>query len=380
MNPPSNRDPVEPAAPLEPAEELLRRGIQSAGLGRTLEAARLFLAVLQRQSDCFEAQCRLGMALADLNQLDDATHCLEAAFRLRPNHPGLSLMLGSVHKRNGRLEAAAECCRREIALAPSNASAHYNLGLTLHSLDRNAEAMDAYERALALRPNYAEALLNQAILFQDQRELETAIARCEQVLLLQPDHAEAHWQLASALLARGQWERGWREYEWRWKIKDFTTPGSVFSQPRWDGSNLAGRRILLHAEQGFGDIIQFIRYAPLIARQGGTVMVGGPRAIAPLIARVPGVSQVTTNRSALPPFDVHAPILSLPALFRTYPGLRAAPRSLTSHRPRLFSPSTRRVTEASRRVWCGRGTPNTRMTGIARCLSRKRARFWNCPG
>jgi len=317
MNPPPNCGSAESAGAASAAQEWLRRGIQSAEQGRALEAGRLFVEALRRQPDCFEAHCRLGMALRDLNQLDNATACLETALRLRPKHPGLNLLLGSVHKQAGRLEAAAECCRREIGLDPANPSAHYNLGLTLHALERGAEAMAAYQQALALRPNYVEALVNQASLFQDQKEFKAAAMACERALRFQPDHAEAHWQLANALLARGEWERGWQEYEWRWKLKDFTTPGGAYPQPRWDGSELAGRRILLHAEQGFGDILQFIRYAPLVAGRGGQVIVGCPRAIASLIARVAGVSQVATSRTSLPPFDVHAPILSLPALFRS---------------------------------------------------------------
>jgi tetratricopeptide (TPR) repeat protein len=303
--------------PAGSAEQLLQRGCACAAQGRALEAAKLFVALLQQQPGCFEAHCRLAMALRDLNRLDEAVRCLEAAIRLRPSYPRLRMLLGAIHKQAGDLETAAQCCRQEIALDAGNADAHYNLGLILQNLDRPAQAMAAYRQALALRPGHADALINQSLLYQEQPDLDAAIACCEQVLRLEPAHAEAHWQLGTALLAKGQWERGWTEYEWRWKLKDFTTPAGTFHQPLWDGRQLGGRRILLHSEQGYGDVIQFIRYAPMVAQRGGEVLVGCPEALTALLARAPGVSRVAAGRAGLPAFDFHTPLLSLPAIFRT---------------------------------------------------------------
>ncbi|MGO9199330.1 MAG: tetratricopeptide repeat protein [Limisphaerales bacterium] len=303
--------------PASPAEQLLRRGCACAGQGQALEAAKLFVAVLQQQPDCFEAHCRLGTALRELNRLDEAVQCLEAAIRLRPSYPRLRLLLGAIHKQGGNLEAAAQCCRLELALDPRNADAHYNLGLVLQNLRRPVEAMAAYRQALALRPNHPDTLINQGLLYEEELDLDAAIACCEQVLRLEPAHAEAHWQLGTALLAKGQWERGWKEYEWRWKLKDFPTSAGAFPQPLWDGRELGGRRILLHSEQGYGDVIQFIRYAPLVTQRGGEVFLGCPEALTALLARAPGVSRVATGRAGLPAFDFHAPLLSLPAIFRT---------------------------------------------------------------
>lgn len=303
--------------PAGPAEQLFRRGCACAGQGQALEAAKLFVAVLQQQPDCFEAHCRLGMALRELNQLPKAVQCLEAAIRLRPAYPRLRMLLGAIHKQAGNLEAAAECCRWEIALDAGNADAHYNLGLVLQNLDRPSQAMAAYRQALALCPAHAGALINQSLLYQEQPDLDAAIACCEQVLRLEPAHAEAHWQLGTALLAKGEWERGWTEYEWRWKLGDFTTPAVAYAQPLWDGRQLGGRRILLHSEQGYGDVIQFIRYAPLVVQRGGEVLLGCPQALTALLARAPGVSGVAAGRAGLPAFDFHAPLLSLPAIFRT---------------------------------------------------------------
>src|SRR5207302_4380262 len=131
---------------------------------------------------------------------------------------------------------------------------------------------------------------------------------------LRPDYAAAHMGRALMLLALGKFEEGWPEYEWRWKCKEFSTP--PYQQPLWDGSPLDGRTILLHAEQGLGDTLQFIRYAPLVKERGGRVVVACQAALVPLLANCPGMDRLIAD-GPLPPFDVHAPLLSLPGIFGT---------------------------------------------------------------
>ncbi len=305
--------------PGKPAEELFRRACACAGKGQALATAKLLVEVLRLEPDHFEAHWRLAVALRALGKLSEAARCAHTAIRLRPTQPRLHLLLGAIQRQAGELEAAAESCRGEIAIEPGNAEAHYDLGLVLHTLGRQTEAMAAYRQALTLRPDYAGVLANQALLYQDQLDFDAAIACCEQALRADPNHGEAHWQLGAALLAKGEWERGWPEYEWRWKIRDFTTPALASGKPLWDGRDLGGKRILLHSEQGYGDVIQFIRYAPLVAARGGQVLVGCPAALTALLARAPGVSRTSTGRAGLPEFDFHIPLLSLPAMFRTTP-------------------------------------------------------------
>ncbi len=307
----------------------------SAEQGRAGEAIEAFRETVRRAPNWFEAHCRLALALRQGQRHGEAAEVVLTALQSWPKEAQLHLLLGAIRKQQGEFAGAAECCRKAIALVPANPHAHYNLGLVLQTMGRLEEALGAYRQTLDLHPDYVDALVNLAVIRQDQQDLDAAIAACERAVRLQPMHALAHWQLATALLARGDWVRGWREYEWRWRLVDFATPPASFPQPLWDGSDLHGRRILLHAEQGFGDMFQFIRYAPLVALRGGQVVVGCPAPAASLLARMPSVWRVITSRAGAPPFEVHLPILSLPRVFNTT--LETIPREV----PYLSPPERR---------------------------------------
>ncbi len=281
------------------------------------EAVRCYQEAVRLQPGCFEAQAQLGALSHQAGQLEAAAAYLETALRLNPRFANLNLLLGSVYKKLGRFEEAAACCRREADLAPHNADVPYNLGLVLQNLERPDEAALAYQRALKLRPDYVDALINLGSVQRQLRQTAEALPRFEAAVRLAPQNAEAHWELGITLLALGEFERGWPEYEWRWRQPDFAMPLPPFSQPRWGGEELNGRRILLYAEQGFGDAIQFVRYAPLVAARGGRVMVGCPAPLRTLFESVAGVEQVITQFAQLPAYDWHAPLMSLPGIFKT---------------------------------------------------------------
>jgi tetratricopeptide (TPR) repeat protein len=222
-----------------------------------------------------------------------------------------------VYKQLGRFEEAAACCRREAEIAPENADAPYNLGLTLQNLDRLGEAAVAYQRALELRPGYIDALINLGSVKRQLGQVAGALPCFETAVRLQPENAEAHWEQCVTLLALGEFERGWQEFEWRWRQPDFAVSLPGILSPRWGGEELNGRRILLHAEQGYGDAIQFVRYAPLVAARGGRVIIGCSAPLRMLFETVAGVEAVITQFAKLPPCDWQAPLMSLPAIFKT---------------------------------------------------------------
>ena len=200
-------------------------------------------------------------------------------------------------------------------MQPDNAATHSNLGNALRFQGKLDEAIASYQQALRLQPDYADAHSNLGNSLRDQGLIDEAIASYQRALQLKPDYAEAHLNLSMPLLLRGNFDQGWAEYEWRWRFKGFLPKGA--SRPPttdrdWDGSPLRGRSILLHAEQGLGDTIQFIRYASLLKESGAArITLVCPPSLQRLLSRCPDIDQIVTG-SPFPDFDVCAFLLSLP--------------------------------------------------------------------
>lgn len=192
-----------------------------------------------------------------------------------------------------------------------------NRGNTLLELCRYSEAAESYQRALKLAPGFHDSRVALASCLQSLGYIKEALASCDAVIRLSPDHAEAHWNRALLLLLMGDYHRGWKEYEWRWKKRRFTSPTRNFLAPVWQGEPLDGRSIFIHAEQGFGDSIQFCRYLPLIVKAGGKVIFECHPPLVSLMKTLGDGIEVIPMGEQLPPFDIHIPLLSLPALFGT---------------------------------------------------------------
>src|SRR2546427_9684856 len=207
----------------------------------------------------------------------------------------------------------------DISEALAVAAHHHDMGEAYRLTGKLEDAIASYRLALALKPDYAEAHKNLGIALWNHGKLAEAIACFRQALALKPAYVHAHAGLGLALLRAGDLSHGFTEYEWRWKVKQFEQQcaGLILPQPFWDGSELNGRTILLYAEQGFGTTIQFIRYAPLVARRGGRVIVACQPELVRLLASVAGIARVVSEREPLPDFDLHAPLLSLPRIIGT---------------------------------------------------------------
>jgi Flp pilus assembly protein TadD len=309
---------ISPCPPeVEPRRRLLESARQHLGQRRLPEAAKAYAALLALEPDCVEALGQLGFLLFQFGLYAESLACLQKAVHVAPTRPKLHLLLGAVLRKLGRWEESADCCLRETKISPADADAHYNLGLALQSRKRPREALTSFRQALSLRPDYVDAIVDMGLALRQTGDDLAALESFERAIVLEPGNAEAHWESSTILLSQGRFERGWQEYEWRWKLKDRATPPARFEQPLWDGKDLGGRRILLHCEQGFGDVIQFSRYAALVAECHGSVILGCPESLRPIMATVRGVTEVAISRRDHPPFDVQVPLMSLPAIFGT---------------------------------------------------------------
>jgi tetratricopeptide (TPR) repeat protein len=289
--------------------------LQSLGLPQ--EAVLHYRRALELKPDCAEAHNNLGNLWLAQGDGRAAEACFRAALAIRPAYPEAWLNLGGALKGEERFEEAVICCQEALFLTPNLAEAWSNLAAIEQAQGKFREAEASSRQALRLRADYAETYNNLGNAVREQGRLAEAGASYDQAIRLRPGYVEAHWNLAHTLLLAGELERGWEEFEWRWKKKD--TPPRDFTQPAWDGAPLDGRTILLHAEQGLGDAIQFIRYAELVKRGGGTVLIECPAKLAGLFETARGIDALIPAGSPLPAFDVHAPLLSLPRIFHTTP-------------------------------------------------------------
>lgn len=232
--------------------------------------------------------------------------------------PDVHINLGALLDDTGRHDEALEEYRTALALREGDALALNNMGSSLFKLGRFAEAAQLFRLALEKAPDAAEPAVALGGALQRSGDVEGAIACFRDLVRRRPDCADAHWNLSLALLMSGAFREGWAEYQWRWQREDFTSPRRSFHVPAWDGAPLEGRRILVHGEQGFGDTIQFARYLPLVAEQGGIVIAEcQSAALVPLLRGIAGVAEVCVMGDDLPPFDLEVPLMSLPHLFDT---------------------------------------------------------------
>lgn len=266
-----------------------------------------------------EAFYTLGNALVEQGLLDEAIAAFRRGVALNPNLPQIHTNLGNALRDRGLLEEAVVEFRRVIALNPPNqlADAYNNLGNTLCDLGKYEEAVGACRQALGLRPDFPGALTTLGVSLQYQGQLAEAEAAYRRAIAVEAGYPEAHKNLALLLLLRGDFGPGWKEYEWRWRCEHFKHARWNVEQALWDGSDLRGRTILLHAEQGFGDTIQFIRYLPLVAaRAGGVIFECGPE-LRRLLQGAAGVTRWLAAGDPPPPYDVHCPLMSLPRALGT---------------------------------------------------------------
>lgn len=283
--------------------------------GRFTEAEQIYQEILAADPDNPDALHLLGMVAHDAGDHETAVGLIARALSLNPFVCHYHSNLGNVFQALGRFSEAVLCYQEAISLAREVPEPHNNMGNALRHLGRYDEAARCFLEAIRLRPDYFQAFRNFGDTLSEAAMYEDAGVCYRQALCVGPDIPETHVALAYALLTSGKLGEGWREYEWRWKTA--RAPIIDFKQPRWDGSPLDGKTILLWAEQGLGDTLQFSRYATLVSEAGGNVVVECQAGLTELIETVEGVQRAIIFGNGLPEFDVHAPFQSLPAILGT---------------------------------------------------------------
>jgi len=284
---------------------------------RFAEAAEDLSTVRTERPEILEAHMLYGKACHELGKVGEAKQAYTTLLSRAPESAEAHMRLGVVHLCEWNYDEARKELLQALRIDANLAEAGYFLGLVhLRAYEFDA-ARELFLRARQSRPDRPEIATSLGVTARKQGKPDEARRYFEEALSLDPGHADAHWHLADVLLLQGEYASGWKEFEWRWKHQGFLTPSRDFAEPVWDGEDITGQTILLHPEQGFGDILQFVRYAPLVAERGAKVLLGSPPELARLLETVPGIAGVVTTREGAPPFDLLCPLLSLPRLFDT---------------------------------------------------------------
>jgi tetratricopeptide (TPR) repeat protein len=292
--------------------EVLRRSAELLVRGEAAEA----VSQLRRASLEFpgvpEIHLNLTAAYRLLGREGDAEDSARLAVELRPEWPEAHFNLGNVRAGRGAMRDAIDAYGTAVALRADYAQALNGLGVAHLAMGEIAASIDAFARARDAAPQWPLPSYNLGRAAFSELDIERAICNFREAIRRDPEFAPAHLDLGVMLLLSGQYQEGWREYEWRWH----GAPMPFDAHRLWDGSPLAGRTILIWQEQGFGDVLQLVRYVPLLARSGH-VFILVRRPLERLIAGVEGVSIVLNETDAIPQYDVHLPLMSLPNRFHT---------------------------------------------------------------
>lgn len=300
------------------AEAYYNRGNVLRDLHRLGNAVANYDRAIALKPDYVEAYTNRGLALQALGRLEDALASYEQAIVIAPNYAKAYSNRGNALRELRRLEEALASYDRSIVLKPDYAEAYANRGVALKELKRIEEALASYDQAIYLKPDYVQAYTNRGNASRESKRIDEALASYDRAIAIEPGYAEAYWNKSIALLLAGDLPRGWKLYEWRWKRTTFTSPSRNFSQPLWLGEEgLADKTILLHAEQGLGDTIQFCRYAKLVKTLGAHVVLEVPKALLGLLSGMQGFDDLIEKGKPLPAFDYHCPLMSLPLAFQT---------------------------------------------------------------
>lgn len=347
---------VNPRSP----EALSNFAMVLVSLKREAEALASVDKALQIAPGHPDALNNRGNVLMEMKRPQEAVAAFDALLAAQPRHLMARINRGNALAASGLPTKAIADYDEALKLAPGHPLALYNRGNALRELGREREAIESYDRALAAMPQHPGALRNRGLALAALNRHQDALASYAKIIALKPDDADAHFDASMSLLTLGDYARGFAEYEWRWKRAGMNAKPR-FRQPLWLGETpLGSKTILLHAEQGLGDTIQFARYATMLARDDAKVLLEVQPELKELLSQVEGVAGVFARGETLPAFDVQCPLMSLPLALKTTPQnmppdvpyLRASEDRIAKWRPKLEALAAPRVAIA----WSGRAT------------------------
>lgn len=328
---------------MEFIQTIMKRALELYHGGQFDSAEVLFETVASEPAARPRVQLIRGVIALQRGEDERALDLLEEAIQLNPAdgeaHANLGLLLLKVRQHPQALAAYAAAA----TLQPTNAAALFGLARALTTLDLIDFAHDAFCEAMASAPDQVDYLADFTTLLNDMDQTDEAVELLQDALARRPEHAKLHVMLFVCLFARGDWRAAWPHNEWRLQDPEVSKHLLPTDRPRWQGEDLAGKTILLQAEQGLGDTIQFVRYAPMVKARGGRVILRAQGPLLPLMRTVDGIDQVIDAVEEAPAFDVHVPLMSLPLIFETQsdrvpaavPYIAADPDLITLWRERL---------------------------------------------
>ena len=348
---------MKPAPTQLALQQALARVAAALEAGNLDEAERLCKLILQADPQQVDALNLLGVARLRRGQAEDALEYFTRAHGLDRRFTDVAFNLGVALGELERWEQALVVYDRVLRTDPSNARAWNNRGNVLQKLDRWKEALAAYDRTLALQPSHPSAHHNRGLVLLTLRRPRDALAAFERAVALAPANAEAQWTKSLTHLLLGEYEPGWRLHEWRWKTMQMGRLARGFHEPLWLGeAGIAGKTLLLHADQWLGDTIQMARYVPLVEGRGAKVVLEVQAPLVRLMASLSPTVEVVARDGALPRFDGHCPLGSLPLAFRTTLGTIPAAAYLHPQEPDVERWAARLGTRERPRVgiaWSG---------------------------
>jgi tetratricopeptide (TPR) repeat protein len=258
-----------------------------------------------------------ALTLHHAGKLNDAESLYKTLLSYFPQQVEILTTLGIVLLQQGRSEAGIQQLKKSLSIQANQPAALYNMAVELQKLTRLDEALVCYNQTLKLNPGDINALINRGNTLKDLKQYQAAIASFESALALQPNIPSAHWNKALTHILLGEYAQGWQEYEWGWQCGERGEPRN-YAQPTWLGDTpIAGKTLLIHSEQGFGDLIQFSRYVPMLEKLGAKVILEAPASLVDLMASLSPTITVIRAGEPLPQFDMVCPVMSLPLAFKT---------------------------------------------------------------